>query len=144
MKSTALYELRKNQTEFSKIRITSSGDSASFIRQFYQGDIEIYESFFLLLLNQQNYTIGYAKISQGGITSTVVDVRIIAKYTVDSLATSIILAHNHPSGSLRPSEQDILLTKKVKDAMTLFDVRVLDHIILTEDSFYSFADNSIL
>jgi DNA repair protein RadC len=144
MKSTALYELRKNQTEFSKTLITSSGDSASFIRQFYQGDIEIYESFFLLLLNQQNYTIGYAKISQGGITSTVVDVRIIAKYTVDSLATSIILAHNHPSGSLRPSEQDILLTKKVKDAMTLFDVRVLDHIILTEDSFYSFADNSIL
>jgi DNA repair protein RadC len=144
MENTTLYELKKLQSEFPKVQVTSSEKSADFIRQFYQDDIAIYESFFLLLLNRQCQTIGYAKISQGGITGTVVDVRIIAKYAVDSLATSIILAHNHPSGNLQPSEQDILLTNKVKDAMKLFDISVLDHIILTEDDFYSFAYKGIL
>jgi DNA repair protein RadC len=144
MKTTTLYELRKNQTDFPKMKIKDANDSAEFIKQFYQGDIEIYESFFLLLLNNNNQTIGYAKISQGGVTSTVVDVKIIAKYVVDSLATGIILAHNHPSGNLNPSSADISITSKVKEAMKLFDVAVLDHIILTADSFYSFANNGLM
>jgi DNA repair protein RadC len=144
MKTTTLYELRKNQTDFPKMKIKDANDSAEFIKQFYQGDIEIYESFFLLLLNNNNQTIGYAKISQGGVTSTVVDVKIIAKYVVDSLATGIILAHNHPSGNLNPSTADINITSKVKEAMKLFDVTVLDHIILTADSFYSFANNGLM
>jgi DNA repair protein RadC len=144
MKTTTLYELRKNQTDFPKMKIKDANDSAEFIKQFYQGDIEIYESFFLLLLNNNNQTIGYAKISQGGVTSTVVDVKIIAKYVVDSLATNIILAHNHPSGNLNPSSADISITSKVKEAMKLFDVAVLDHIILTADSFYSFANNGLM
>jgi DNA repair protein RadC len=144
MKTTALYELKKNQTDFQKKKITSSTLSNEFIRQFYLDDIEIYESFFLLLLNNQNQTIGYAKISQGGITGTVVDVRIVAKYVVDSLATGIILAHNHPSGTLSPSEADKQITEKIKQAMYFFDVKVLDHIILTADSYFSFADNNIL
>jgi DNA repair protein RadC len=144
MKTTTLYELRKNQTDFPKMKIKDANDSSEFIKQFYQGDIEIYESFFLLLLNNNNQTIGYAKISQGGVTSTVVDVKIIAKYVVDSLATGIILAHNHPSGNLNPSSADISITSKVKEAMKLFDVAVLDHIILTADSFYSFANNGLM
>jgi DNA repair protein RadC len=144
MKTTTLYELRKNQTDFPKMKISNANDSAEFIKQFYQGDIEIYESFFLLLLNNNNQTIGYAKISQGGVTSTVVDVKIIAKYVVDSLATGIILAHNHPSGNLNPSSADISITSKVKEAMKLFDVAVLDHIILTADNFYSFANNGLM
>ena len=144
MKNTALYELIKNQTNFPKTKISNSEISYNFIKQFYSDDIEIYESFFLLLLNQQNHTIGYAKISQGGITGTVVDVKIIAKYVVDSLATSVILAHNHPSGNLTPSQQDILITEKVKEALSLFDTVVLDHLILTVDGFYSFADKGIL
>jgi DNA repair protein RadC len=144
MKTTTLYELRKNQTDFPKMKIKDANDSSEFIKQFYQGDIEIYESFFLLLLNNNNQTIGYAKISQGGVTSTVVDVKIIAKYVVDSLATGIILAHNHPSGNLNPSSADISITSKVKEAMKLFDVAVLDHIILTADSFYSFSNNGLM
>jgi DNA repair protein RadC len=144
MKKTKLYELRKNQTDFPKKQIQNANDSSEFIRQFYQGDIEIYESFFLLLLNNSNQTIGYAKISQGGVTSTVVDVKIIAKYAVDSLATGIILAHNHPSGNLNPSSVDISITNKVKEAMKFFDIAVLDHIILTADSFYSFANNGLM
>jgi DNA repair protein RadC len=144
MKTTTLYELRKNQTDFPKMKIKDANDSAEFIKQFYQGDIEIYESFFLLLLNNANQTIGYAKISQGGVTSTIVDVKIIAKYVVDSLATGIILAHNHPSGNLNPSSADINITAKIKEAMKLFDVTVLDHIILTADSFYSFNINGLM
>lgn len=144
MKTATLYELRKNQTDFPKTKIVSSTSSSEFIRQFYSDDIEIYESFFLLLLNNQNQTLGYAKISQGGIVGTIVDVRIVAKYVIDSLATGIILAHNHPSGNLNPSKQDIDITKKIKEAMKLFDVSVLDHIILTSDSYYSFADNGNL
>jgi DNA repair protein RadC len=144
MKTTTLYELRKNQTDFPKMKIKDANDSAEFIKQFYQGDIEIYESFFLLLLNNANQTIGYAKISQGGVTSTVVDVKIIAKYVVDSLATNIILAHNHPSGNLNPSTADINITAKIKEAMKFFDVTVLDHIILTADSFYSFSNNDLM
>lgn len=142
--TTPLYELRKNQTNFVKEKIQSPGDSAKYIKQFYTDDIEIYESFFLLLLNNANQTIGYAKISQGGIVSTVVDVRIIAKYVVDSLATGIILAHNHPSGNLKPSEADLRLTENVKQAMKLFDVSVLDHLILTVDGYYSFSQEGIL
>jgi DNA repair protein RadC len=144
MKTTTLYELRKNQTDFPKMKIKDANDSAEFIKQFYQGDIEIYESFFLLLLNNANQTIGYAKISQGGVTSTIVDVKIIAKYVVDSLATGIILAHNHPSGNLNPSSADINITAKIKEAMKLFDVTVLDHIILTADGFYSFNINGLM
>jgi len=144
MENIKLYELRKNQTDFPKMKIQDVNDSAEFIKQFYQGDIEIYESFFLLLLNNANQTIGYAKISQGGVTSTVVDVKIIAKYVVDSLATGIILAHNHPSGNLNPSSADINITAKIKEAIKLFDVTVLDHIILTADSFYSFSNNDLM
>jgi DNA repair protein RadC len=140
MKTTPLYELKKIQTDFPKVKITNSKISADFIKQFYNNDIEIFESFFVLLLNQANLTIGYAKISQGGITGTVADVRLIAKYTVDSLATQVIIAHNHPTGNLLPSQADIEITKKIKQTLNIFDVNLLDHLILTADSYYSFAD----
>lgn len=139
-----LYELRKLQTNFPNEKITTADEAAKFIRQFYSDDIDIWESFFILLLNNAGRTIGYAKISQGGITGTVADIRIIAKYAVDSLATSIILAHNHPSGNLKPSQADINLTQKAKKGLDILDITVLDHIILTSDSHYSFADQGML
>jgi len=141
MTNLKLYELKKIQTDFPQKLITSSESAADFIKTFYNDDIEIFESCFLLLMNQSNRTIGYAKISQGGITGTVVDVRLIAKYAVESLATSIILAHNHPSGSLSPSNADIALTEKVNKAMEILDIRFLDHLILTKDKYYSLSDN---
>lgn len=144
MESVKLYELKKVQTLFPATKITSSKTSSEFIRQFYSDDIEIYESMFILLLNNSNTTIGYAKISQGGIVGTVVDVRIIAKYAVESLATGLILAHNHPSGNLKPSEADKAITKKTKEALKLLDVNVLDHIILTKDSYFSFTDEGLI
>jgi DNA repair protein RadC len=144
MESLKLFELKKIQTEFPNVKISSSEKAYEFIKKFYGDDIAIFESFFILLLNNANMTIGYAKISQGGITTTVVDVRLIAKYAVESLATTIIVAHNHPSGKLIPSQADIDMTKKIKNAISVLDINIMDHIILTENSFYSFADNQLI
>ena len=136
-----LYELKKIQSEFPKSKIRSSADAAEFIRQFYSDDIDIFESSFILLLNRANDTIGYAKISQGGITGTVVDPRLVAKYAVESLSPCVILAHNHPSGNLTPSGADKDLTDKIKKGLKLLDIDLLDHIILTNESYYSLSEN---
>lgn len=135
------YSLKKEKTTLQPVIINSSKTCEEFIRNFYFDDIEIYESVFLLLLNNSNKTIGYVKVSQGGLTGTIVDIRIIAKYCIESLSTSCILAHNHPSGKLIPSQADIDITKKLKDGLKLLDVKVLDHLILTKENYYSFADN---
>lgn len=136
--------LKRTPSEFQKIIITNSQESADYIRQFYFDDITIYESVFLLLLDRQNKTIGYAKISQGGITGAVVDIKIVCKYIVDSLASGAILCHNHPSGNLVPSTADIEITKKIVNILKLMNSQLMDHIILTENSFYSFADNELM
>jgi len=136
------FKLPKDESEFKKVKICSSGDAEKYCRNFYFDDIEIYESFFLLLMNQSNNTIGYVKISQGGVAGTVVDPVLVAKYCIESLAKACILCHNHPSGNLTPSQEDIAITKKIKEGLHLFDIRVTDHIILTSDSYYSFADSS--
>lgn len=140
-----LFTLRKIQTSFPNVKITSSADAAEFIRQFFSDDVAVFESFFLLMCNRANNTVGYAKISQGGVSGTVIDVKIIAKYALDSLCSSVVLAHNHPSGNLNPSDADIQITKKIKQALQLLDIVVLDHIILTEsDKYFSLADDGLI
>lgn len=136
--------LKKVKSDYVKCKIQSSKDAFSCIKQFYYDDLHIYESFFILLLNIANNTIGYAKISQGGVSGTVVDNKLIAKYALDSFASSIILAHNHPSEGVQPSQSDLKLTRKIKDAMEILDIKVLDHIILGEEIYYSFADEGVL
>lgn len=144
MKKATIYSLKKTESEFEKVKITSSADSVRYLRQFYLDDVGIYESFFLMLLNRPNQVIGYVKISQGGITGTVVDPILVAKYAIDSLSKGVILCHNHPSGNLNPSDADRQITEKIKQGLKLFDISVLDHIILTENSYYSFCDEGIL
>lgn len=131
-------------TDFPKNKIENSNDCYEVIRKFYHEDIEVYESFFILLLNRANNTIGYAKISQGGIVGTVIDTKLIAKYCIDSLASSVILAHNHPSGNLGVSSADKEITIKIKNTLAIFDCKVLDHLIITENKYTSFADEGIL
>ena len=138
------FDLKATDSEFNKVKITSSETAEKYIRQFYGDDLEIFESFFILLLNRANETIGYAKISQGGIVGTVVDKKILLKYVVESLASGVILAHNHPSGNTNPSENDLKITREIKELCNLIDSPVLDHIILTADSYYSFSDNGKL
>lgn len=136
--------LVREKQEFYRAKIGSSRDSADYCRQFFKDDLDLFESFFIVMLNNANNTIGFAKISQGGIAGTLVDVRIVVKYAVDSMCTGMIVCHNHPSGSLNPSQADKSLTKKLQGALQLFDVKLLDHIILTEDSYTSFADENLL
>ena len=103
------------------------------------------ETFKVLLLNNTNKIIGYSTISDGGLTCTVVDVRMILQTALVSNATSIILTHNHPSGNPRPNGHDDNLTKKIKSACELMDIRLLDHIIVTPyDSFYSYCNEGRL
>ena len=125
------YRLAKTQSDLQKVKITCSRDAADYARQFFADDIEIYESVFILLLNRANNTIGWAKISQGGISGSVIDVKIILKYAVESLASSAILVHNHPSGEIRPSDADIRVTERIKKAMKMIDTTLIEHIILT-------------
>jgi DNA repair protein RadC len=136
-----LYELKKSFANFERKSIKQSSDAAAYIRQFYLDDLEIFESSFILLLNRANITIGYVKLSQGGICGTIMDIKLICKYAVDALASSVIIAHNHPSGNLNPSNADIEITNKIKAALNIVDSQLIEHIILTAESYYSFADN---
>ena len=135
--------LVKEPTNFKRVKITSSDDANEYVRNVFT-NIELFESVGCLLLNRNNNTIGWVIISQGGVSGTVVDVKIIAKYAIEALASSIILFHNHPSGNLKPSEQDKILTKKVKEGLALLDIILLDHIIITKDSYFSFTNDGIL
>jgi DNA repair protein RadC len=104
----------------------------------------ITEEFWVVFLNHRNKIIGKQKISAGGLTATVVDIRILFKHAIERLATSIILAHNHPSGTLKPSQADIQLTNKIKEAGKVLDVQLLDHLIIADTGYYSFADEGRL
>jgi len=129
---------------FHKAKIESSKDVAEYMRQFWKDDIEIYESFFVMFLNRANNVDSWVKISQGGTVGTVIDTKIICKYAIDVLAQSVIVAHNHPTGNKTPSDADKQITKKIKDSLAFFDMQLLDHLIITKDSYLSFADNNIL
>jgi len=126
---------------FEQVKIVNSNDAAMFARQFYESDLCIYESMFLIMMSKSHRTIAWAKISQGGVSATVCDPKIVAKYAIDTLCSAVILVHNHPSGNLNPSEQDIAITQRIKRCLALFEISFIDHVILTEDSHYSFADN---
>ena len=106
--------------------------------------VELKEYFFVMYLNQGNEIIGYLKLSEGGIAGTVADTRLAFATGLKCLATGIILVHNHPSGNLKPSKTDCSLTKQFKEAGKLLDIQVLDHLILTQKDYYSFADDGLL
>jgi DNA repair protein RadC len=103
-----------------------------------------YEEFWMMYLNRRNQVVSKVKISQGGTDKTPVDIKFIAKSAIDCLASSAVAVHNHPSGNLEPSAEDISLTMKIKSALTFFDIRLLDHLIISDKGFYSFADNAKL
>jgi len=102
------------------------------------------EFFYILCLNRNNKVLGYCQISVGGLTGTMADVRIIMQTALKANACSLILAHNHPSGNLVPSEADKDLTKKIHEAGKFLDIPVLDHVILTSESYFSFADEGLM
>lgn len=103
-----------------------------------------HEEFWILLLNRANKVMSREQISLGGVAGTVVDAKIVFRKAIEGMASSIILVHNHPSGNLQPSQQDIDLTRKLKKAGETLDIAVLDHLIIAENSYFSFADENLL
>lgn len=125
-----------------KTIVRSSRDIAGYLQASLK-DYN-YEVFAVVFLNRANKINHFEIISKGGITGTVADPRVILKKALEEDATSIVLCHNHPSGNLKPSLADEQLTKKIKEAAAYFDIRIIDHIIVSEEGFYSFADDGIL
>lgn len=133
---------RKDTAAGKKINITCSEDAYQAIRPELL-DVK-HEEFWVLLLNRSNTVIKKKLVSSGGVTGTVADPKIIFKAALEELACGIILVHNHPSGNLTPSHADVNLTKKMKEAGRLLEIPVLDHIIFTDNSYFSFADENML
>ena len=133
---------RQASSSLEKIVVKSSRD----IAQYLQATLKDYnyEVFAVVFLNRANKINHFEIISKGGITGTVADPRIILKKALEEDATSIVLCHNHPSGNLRPSRADEELTRKIKEAANYLDIKIIDHIIVSEEGFYSFADEGIL
>lgn len=128
-----------------KVKINSSKDSFDCLRACWNDStIELQEEFKILMLNRSNQILGIYPLSKGGVSSTVVDAKLIFSVALKCNASSIILAHNHPSGNLNPSEADKNITQKLKKASKYLDIDLLDHIILTKDNFYSFSDNGLI
>lgn len=125
-----------------RMQISCSKDLYIFLNDFVydKETMQLRESFKMVLLNSANKVLGYSSMFEGGTNSTLADIRMIMQTTLLSNATSIIISHNHPSGQLNPSNEDITLTRKVKEACDLFAIRFLDHIIMTDEGYYSFAD----
>jgi DNA repair protein RadC len=124
------------------IQIKCSKDVADIFQPLL-GDLP-YEEFWVLFLNRSNKVINRMKMSQGGVSGTVTDVRLIMKKAVEYLASGIIVCHNHPSGNLNPSESDSNITRKLKESGNIMDIQLLDHLIITDKDYYSFADNGAL
>ncbi len=129
---------RKDEEAFQRPKISSSNNVFNLMQPIL-GDIP-HEEFWVLLLNRSNRVVTKFKISQGGISGTVIDVRLILKPAIENLASSIILCHNHPSGNRYPSDADEKITKKIKESAEIMDIKVLDHIIVTDKSYFSFQD----
>ena len=126
------------------VKITEPDDSAKFARSLYDNDIDVVESFYIVLLDHALQTKHWALISKGGVSATTVDVRVICKHVADSLASNVILVHNHPSGTLNASDADKDMTKAVKEVLKYMNCNVVDHIILTQSAYYSFTQNNLL
>ena len=125
--------------------ISSSADAAELLKSHWdENKIEFVEQFKVLLLNRANRVLGLVEISSGGVTGTVADPKLVLVAAVKANACAIIMAHNHPSGNLKPSQQDEHLTQKIKAAAQLFDIRLLDHVIITNDGHFSFTEQGLL
>ncbi|MBA3664519.1 MAG: DNA repair protein RadC [Bacteroidetes bacterium] len=133
---------RSSDATTERVKITSSRIAYEALQKFLS-DLP-HEEFWILVLNRANKIVKTECISKGGITSTVVDARLICRSAIENNASGIILAHNHPSGQLVPSMEDKVITRKLKEALQLFDIALLDHIIVGDQDYYSFGDEGLL
>lgn len=134
-----------SSNKLSKEKVKNSDSSYELLRSFYSDDtIELYEESKILLLNRANQPLGIFNLSTGGTSTAIVDTRLIFSIALKANASSIILSHNHPSGNLTPSENDIRVTKTLKTAGKILEIELLDHLIITSEGYFSFASNGLL
>ncbi|GAA3615538.1 JAB domain-containing protein [Flavivirga amylovorans] len=149
-KKNKINEIKVSYKEYIKAshwqKISSSKSAGRLLYEDWNKDtIELHENFKVVLLNNSNKVKGIYELSQGGITGTLIDLRILFAVVLKTLSVAIILCHNHPSGNLKPSVQDKYITNKIKKAAKMFDVKVLDHIIMAPNGdYFSFSDNELL
>lgn len=141
---SAVFELGRRREKPFKPQVKISSSSNAYEHMGYLLQDLTHEEFWILILNRANRVIQSKCISKGGVSGTVVDVKIILKSLVEQLASSVILLHNHPSGNIEPSEADIKITKKVKMAAESMDIALLDHLIIGGKQYFSFADEGLL
>jgi DNA repair protein RadC len=135
----------KNLKKSELIKITSADDAYQVFKRVFNADTFNWcEEVVMLCVNNSNKVVGFYKVSSGGMTGTVIDVRMIFTTALQCLATGIIIAHNHPSGTLTPSEADKNITKKIKEAGKFLDINIIDHLIITDESFFSFVNEGVL
>ncbi|RST28672.1 RadC family protein [Chryseobacterium lacus] len=123
-------------------KMTCSKDVFEFLKP-YLGDLQT-EEFWAVLVNQNNRILHFSQLTTGGISSSIVDVRILFKTALEHFATAVFVAHNHPSGNLKPSQEDIRITKQIAEGGNFLNIKLLDHLILNQTSYYSFADEGLL
>lgn len=133
---------RASQEVPEKTQITNSADTYKVL-QPQLGDLQT-EEFWVVFLNQSNRVLGKSKLSSGGINQSVVDVRILFKNALEHFATGIIIAHNHPSGNLKPSQEDLKITKQIGEGGKILNIQLIDHLIIAQNSYLSFADENLL
>lgn len=128
-----------------KNKINNSQDSYElFLSCWSKHTIELQEEFKVLLLNRNNQVLGIYPLSKGGVSGTVVDAKLVFSVALKCNASNIIIAHNHPSGNIKPSNADKEITKKIKSAGKFLDIKLLDHLVLSKDGYYSFSDESLM
>lgn len=138
-------ELVYSTSNEEKVNVSSSEMAYKvFLDHWNSSTIELQEEFKVLLLNRSNKALGIYHMSKGGVSGTVVDIKLLMATALKANASGIIIAYNHPSGNLKPSETDKSLTRKIKKACRYLDILLLDHIIITRNSYYSFSDNAEL
>lgn len=135
----------KSKVKFSEMRkIQTSKDAEDILRTIWTDCIELREEFYMLLLNRANKVMGWYRISEGGTAGTIVDPKLIFSVALKCHACGIVLAHNHPSGNTTPSAEDLGITKKLVEGGKLLEISVLDHLILTSETYLSFADEGLI
>lgn len=145
MNEVAEIKISYSTTSTPKIKITSVNKAFEVLLNSWDLDtIELQEEFKVLLLNRANEVLGIYPLSKGGITGTVVDSRLIFAVALKCNATGILLCHNHPSGNLKPSDNDITLTRSIKKCADFLDITLIDHLIITKNGFFSFSNEGKL
>jgi DNA repair protein RadC len=138
-------KVKVSVTKGDKVTITSPEKMVEVMRSIFDADTILWtEEVIMVCLNRANDVVGYYKVSSGGFSGTVLDPRVVMTIALNNASSSIILAHNHPSGNLKPSEGDKSITEKIKNACAFFDMKLLDHLIITDESYFSFNEGGLI